>query len=198
MSLGSAGTTSIRLALANPGRTEALASVRLVVPRSYAVNLPAATPSEWPEVGTSTAVTYKRRFPGTVAVYEPGQAIRVDASSRLIVDTGWIISLLALRLGGSARITEPRSRGARSALPRVAPTPDRPVSHTADEVYLILAGEAPLEADEASRRLRPGDAAFVVVGKERHFAQLRARLGPGSLRSRWLRVALARPRPRDL
>jgi hypothetical protein len=78
------------------------------------------------------------------------------------------------------------------------PTPDRPVSHTADEVYLVLACEAPLGADEASRRLRPGDAAFVAVGKERHFARLRARLGPGSLRSRWLRVALARPRPRDL
>jgi putative ABC transport system permease protein len=42
----------------------------------------------------------ERRFPGTVAVYEPGQAIRVDTSSRLIVDTGWIISLLALIVGG--------------------------------------------------------------------------------------------------
>ena len=42
----------------------------------------------------------EERFPGTVAVYEPGQAIRVDTSSRLIVDTGWIISLLALIVGG--------------------------------------------------------------------------------------------------
>jgi putative ABC transport system permease protein len=42
----------------------------------------------------------ERRFPGTVAVYEPGQAIKVDTSSRLIVDTGWIISLLALIVGG--------------------------------------------------------------------------------------------------
>jgi len=32
-------------------------------------------------------------------------------------------------------------------LVRVAPTPDPPVSHTADEVYLVLAGEATLEAD---------------------------------------------------
>src|SRR5207302_11056168 len=42
----------------------------------------------------------EQRFPGTVAVYEPGQAIKVDTSSRLIVDTGWIISLLALIVGG--------------------------------------------------------------------------------------------------
>ncbi len=42
----------------------------------------------------------ERRFPGTVAVYEPSQAIKVDTSSRLIVDTGWIISLLALIVGG--------------------------------------------------------------------------------------------------
>ncbi len=46
------------------------------------------------------AARVERRFPGTVAVYEPGQAIRVDTSSRLIVDTGWIISLLALIVGG--------------------------------------------------------------------------------------------------
>ena len=42
----------------------------------------------------------EKSFPGTVAVYEPGQAIKVDTSSRLIVDTGWIISLLALIVGG--------------------------------------------------------------------------------------------------
>ena len=42
----------------------------------------------------------EQRFPGTVAVYEPAQAIKVDTSSRLIVDTGWIISLLALIVGG--------------------------------------------------------------------------------------------------
>ena len=54
-------------------------------------------------------------------------------------------------------------------LVRVAPTPDPPVRHTADEVYVVLAGEATLEADGESRRLRPGDAAFVAVGKEHHF-----------------------------
>jgi len=45
------------------------------------------------------AQAVERRFPGTVAVTEPSQAIRVDTSSRLIVDTGWIISLLALIVG---------------------------------------------------------------------------------------------------
>ena len=54
-------------------------------------------------------------------------------------------------------------------LVRIAPTPDPPVRHTADEVYVVLAGEATLEAGGASRMLRPGDAAFVAVGKEHHF-----------------------------
>jgi putative ABC transport system permease protein len=48
----------------------------------------------------TVAARVERRFPGTVAVYEPSQAIKVDTSSRLIVDTGWIISLLALIVGG--------------------------------------------------------------------------------------------------
>ncbi|HYY04808.1 MAG TPA: ABC transporter permease [Gaiellaceae bacterium] len=50
--------------------------------------------------GSDIAKGLERRFPGTVAVTEPGQAIKVDTSSRLIVDTGWIISLLALIVGG--------------------------------------------------------------------------------------------------
>ena len=48
----------------------------------------------------TVAARVEHRFPGRVAVYEPGQAIKVDTSSRLIVDTGWIISLLALIVGG--------------------------------------------------------------------------------------------------
>jgi putative ABC transport system permease protein len=48
----------------------------------------------------SVARALEHRFPGTVAVTEPSQAIQVDTSSRLIVDTGWIISLLALIVGG--------------------------------------------------------------------------------------------------
>jgi mannose-6-phosphate isomerase-like protein (cupin superfamily) len=54
-------------------------------------------------------------------------------------------------------------------LVRIAPTPDPPVRHTADEVYVVLAGEATLEAEGESRRLTPGDAAFVAAGKEHHF-----------------------------
>jgi putative ABC transport system permease protein len=50
--------------------------------------------------GGEVAKRLERRFPGTVAVTEPSQAIKVDTSSRLIVDTGWIISLLALIVGG--------------------------------------------------------------------------------------------------
>jgi putative ABC transport system permease protein len=42
----------------------------------------------------------ERRFPGTTAVTEPGQVVKVDTSSRLIIDTGWIFSLLALIVGG--------------------------------------------------------------------------------------------------
>ena len=42
----------------------------------------------------------ERRFPGVVAVTEPGQAVKVDTSSRLIVDTGWIFSFVALIVGG--------------------------------------------------------------------------------------------------
>lgn len=42
----------------------------------------------------------EQRFPGLVAVTEPGQAIKVDTSSRLILEAGWIFSLLALIVGG--------------------------------------------------------------------------------------------------
>jgi len=42
----------------------------------------------------------ERRYSGVVAITEPGQAVKVDTSSRLIVSTGWIISLLALIVGG--------------------------------------------------------------------------------------------------
>ena len=39
-------------------------------------------------------------FPGLAAVTEPGQAVKVDTTSRLIISTGWIFSLLALIVGG--------------------------------------------------------------------------------------------------
>lgn len=44
----------------------------------------------------------EQRFPGLVAVTEPGQAVKVDTSSRLILNAGWIFSLLALIVGGIA------------------------------------------------------------------------------------------------
>ena len=50
----------------------------------------------------AVAKRLEEAFPGTVAVTEPGQAVKIDTSSRLIVTTGWIISLLALIVGGIA------------------------------------------------------------------------------------------------
>jgi putative ABC transport system permease protein len=48
----------------------------------------------------SVAARLERRYPGVAAITEPGQAIKVDTSSRLIISTGWIVSLLALIVGG--------------------------------------------------------------------------------------------------
>ncbi len=48
----------------------------------------------------AVARALERRYPGVAALTEPGQAVKVDTSSRLIVSTGWIISLLALIVGG--------------------------------------------------------------------------------------------------
>ncbi len=52
-----------------------------------------ATPKE-------VAKRLEQRFPGVTAVIEPGQAVKIDTSSRLIVTAGWIFSLLALIIGG--------------------------------------------------------------------------------------------------
>jgi len=50
----------------------------------------------------SVAQRLERRYPGVAAITEPGQAIKVDTSSRLIISTGWLVSLLALIVGGIA------------------------------------------------------------------------------------------------
>jgi putative ABC transport system permease protein len=42
----------------------------------------------------------ERRIPGLTAVTEPGQVVRIDSSSRLIVSAGWALSALALIVGG--------------------------------------------------------------------------------------------------
>ena len=55
------------------------------------------------KVGATPKAVAKRlesHFPGITAVVEPGQAVKVDTSSRLIVTAGWIFSLLALIIGG--------------------------------------------------------------------------------------------------
>jgi putative ABC transport system permease protein len=54
-------------------------------------------------LGARPAEVAKRleaRFPGVAAVTEPGQAVKIDTSSRLILQIGWVISLLALIIGG--------------------------------------------------------------------------------------------------
>ena len=48
----------------------------------------------------AVAARLEQRYPGIAAVTEPGQAIKVDTSSRLIITTGWIVSVLALIVGG--------------------------------------------------------------------------------------------------
>jgi len=55
------------------------------------------------ELGRTPAEVARRleaKYPGLAAVTEPGQAVKVDTSSRLLVSTGWIVSLLALIVGG--------------------------------------------------------------------------------------------------
>ena len=47
----------------------------------------------------TVATRIAKRF-GITPVYEPGQAVNVDTSSRLIIDVGWVISVLALIVGG--------------------------------------------------------------------------------------------------
>jgi putative ABC transport system permease protein len=71
------------------------------------------TIAERPNEVTTVAITVKvgeqpqvvadrieRKIPGIVAVVEPGQAVRIDTSSRLIITAGWVFSLLALIIGG--------------------------------------------------------------------------------------------------
>jgi putative ABC transport system permease protein len=47
----------------------------------------------------AVATGLERRF-GITAIVEPGQAVKVDTSSRLVIDVGWVISVLALIVGG--------------------------------------------------------------------------------------------------
>src|SRR5438874_6678472 len=47
----------------------------------------------------AVATRLERRY-GITAIVEPGQAVKVDTSSRLVIDVGWVISVLALIVGG--------------------------------------------------------------------------------------------------
>ena len=99
------GTRSYRIAgifhTGNPfedgGAVLPLPLVQQLAGRRGDVTTVAVQPGASPHV---VAREVERAFPGTTAVLEPGQAVRIDASSRLIVSTGWIISLLALIVGG--------------------------------------------------------------------------------------------------
>jgi putative ABC transport system permease protein len=52
------------------------------------------------ETPKAVAQALQHHFPGLSAVTEPGQVVKVDTSSRLIISTGWVFSLLALIVGG--------------------------------------------------------------------------------------------------
>lgn len=51
---------------------------------------------------SSAAVAHElqQRFPGLVAVTNPGQAIQVDTTSKLLISAGWVFSVVALLVGG--------------------------------------------------------------------------------------------------
>jgi putative ABC transport system permease protein len=51
------------------------------------------------EVPQTVATRLEKSY-GISAIVEPGQAVKVDTSSRLIIDVGWVISVLALIVGG--------------------------------------------------------------------------------------------------
>jgi putative ABC transport system permease protein len=88
-------------AFVDNGAVLPLPVVQRLAKRPHEVTTIAVTASLGVEPRT-VARRLEHDFPNTVAVTEPGQAVRIDTSSRLIVTTGWIISLLALIVGGIA------------------------------------------------------------------------------------------------
>jgi putative ABC transport system permease protein len=49
---------------------------------------------------SAVAAEIAKAFPNVAPLAEPGQAVKVDTSSRLLISAGWIFSLLALIVGG--------------------------------------------------------------------------------------------------
>lgn len=68
----------------------------------------AKRPGEVTTIGVTVKLGYRpqavaqriERQYGITAIVEPGQAVKVDTSSRLVLDVGWVISVLALIVGG--------------------------------------------------------------------------------------------------
>ena len=54
-----------------------------------------------PGVASSQLATQlERRYPGLVAITNPGQAMQVDTTSKLLISAGWVFSVVALLVGG--------------------------------------------------------------------------------------------------
>ncbi|HET7566846.1 MAG TPA: ABC transporter permease [Gaiellaceae bacterium] len=68
----------------------------------------AKRPGEVTSIGVIVKLGYRpkevaarlEREYGITSIVEPGQAVKVDTSSRLVIDVGWVISVLALIVGG--------------------------------------------------------------------------------------------------
>jgi putative ABC transport system permease protein len=74
----------------------------------HTVQVLAKRPGEVTSIGVTVRIGYRpqevasklERDYGITAIVEPGQAVKVDTSSRLVIDVGWVISVLALIVGG--------------------------------------------------------------------------------------------------
>ncbi|TML82399.1 MAG: ABC transporter permease [Actinobacteria bacterium] len=79
-----------------------------------------------------------RRF-GISAIAEPGQAVKVDTSSRLVIDVGWVISVLALIVGGIG-VTNTMAMAVHERVREIGIL--RAVGWPARRVALLIVGEA--------------------------------------------------------
>jgi putative ABC transport system permease protein len=54
-----------------------------------------------PGVASSQVATrLEQRYPGLVSITNPGQAMQVDTTSKLLISAGWVFSIVALLVGG--------------------------------------------------------------------------------------------------